>query len=60
MKRSIVPLLCCPICKGDLTLTVTDSDEQEIREGKLYCPICQVDYPVEEGIPDLLPRLPSE
>ncbi len=56
MKRSILPLLCCPVCKGDLTLTVTEGDDREIREGKLHCPACGVDYPVEDGIPDLLPR----
>lgn len=60
MKRSIVPLLCCPVCKGDLTLTVTDGDDREIREGKLHCLVCRVEYPVEDGIPDLLPPSPSE
>ncbi|NYT17374.1 MAG: Trm112 family protein [Methanomicrobiales archaeon] len=60
MKRSILPLLCCPVCKGDLIVTVTEGDEEVIREGILHCPICRVDYPVEDGIPDLLPRAPSE
>ncbi|NYT07024.1 MAG: Trm112 family protein [Methanomicrobiales archaeon] len=60
MKRSILPLLCCPVCKGDLTLTVTAGDDKEIREGKLHCPICRVNYPIEDGIPDLLPRQPPE
>lgn len=60
MKRSILPILCCPVCKGDLSLTVDDGDGQEVREGRLHCPVCRVDYPIEDGIPDLLPRKTSE
>ncbi|HOS82591.1 MAG TPA: methytransferase partner Trm112 [Methanolinea sp.] len=60
MKRSLLPILCCPVCKGDLTLRVTLEDEKEIIEGVLQCPACGVDYPIEEGIPDLLPREKSK
>jgi len=56
MRRQIIPLLCCPICKGDLSLTVVKEDETEILEGMLHCASCGVNYPIEEGIPDLLPR----
>ncbi len=60
MRRQIIPLLCCPVCKGDLDLTVKKEDEKEIVEGTLHCPVCQVDYPIDEGIPDLLPRTSLE
>jgi uncharacterized protein YbaR (Trm112 family) len=56
MRRRIIPLLCCPVCKGDLNLTVSEEDDTEIIEGVLYCPVCKVDYPINKGIPDLLPR----
>ncbi|MDI9633347.1 MAG: methytransferase partner Trm112 [Methanolinea sp.] len=56
MRRSLLPILCCPVCKGDLTLHVRVEDENEILEGVLHCPACSVDYPIEDGIPDLLPR----
>ncbi|NTU99547.1 MAG: Trm112 family protein [Methanoregulaceae archaeon] len=56
MRRQIIPLLCCPTCKGDLSLTVVREDETEILEGMLHCLSCKVKYPIEEGIPDLLPR----
>jgi len=56
MRRQIIPLLCCPICKGDLSLTVVREDETEILDGALHCAVCGVEYPIEEGIPDLLPR----
>jgi len=56
MKRSLMDILCCPVCKGDLALQVEKEDEKEVLEGKLYCAACNVDYPIHEGIPDLLPR----
>lgn len=51
MKRSPLPILCRPVCKGDLTLQVAVEDEKEILEGVLRCPACGVDYPIEDGIP---------
>ena len=56
MRRQILPLLCCPVCKGDLALTVEKEDDSEIITGTLHCSACRVDYPIDEGIPDLLPR----
>ncbi len=52
-------ILCCPVCKGDLTLTVETEDEHEILEGELLCSLCQVRYPIHEGIPNLLPQTPE-
>jgi uncharacterized protein len=60
MKRTLLEILCCPVCKGDLELTVDEEDETEIVKGTLHCNLCKVDYPVEEGIPDLLPRTPVQ
>lgn len=56
MKRSLLPLLCCPVCKGDLELRVILENDEEIIEGILKCGVCNVSYPIEDGIPDLLPR----
>ena len=56
MKRSLMDILCCPVCKGDLALRVGAEDEKEILEGGLYCAACKVDYPIHEGIPNLLPQ----
>jgi len=60
VKRSLLPILCCPVCREDLTLQVAVEDEKEILEGVLCCPACGVDYPIEDGIPDLLPRGKTE
>ncbi|HYA57906.1 MAG TPA: methytransferase partner Trm112 [Thermoplasmata archaeon] len=55
MKADLMEILCCPVCKGDLTLTVREKDREEILTGNLRCEKCRVDYPIDEGIPDLLP-----
>lgn len=56
MRRSLMDILCCPVCKGELTLTIENEDEKEILEGGLLCPACSVTYTIHEGIPNLLPR----
>lgn len=60
MRRDLVAILCCPVCKGALLLNVTEEDEEEVLEGLLRCETCRVDYPISEGIPDLLPRTSRE
>jgi uncharacterized protein YbaR (Trm112 family) len=52
-------ILCCPVCKGDLALEVKNENEKEILEGELLCAECGVNYPIHEGIPNLLPRTPQ-
>ncbi len=49
-------ILACPVCKSHpLELTVKKEDEKEILEGTLRCAKCNVDYPIEDGIPNMLP-----
>lgn len=55
MRPDLLEILCCPVCKGDLTLVVVRKDRDEILEGTLKCPTCPADYPIQDGIPDLLP-----
>ncbi|MFA5332557.1 MAG: methytransferase partner Trm112 [Methanoregula sp.] len=55
MKHKLMDILCCPVCKGDLVLHIDKEDEKEILEGTLHCAACGVDYPIHEGIPNLLP-----
>ena len=55
MRDDLMEVLCCPVCKGDLTLTVTRRSDAEILEGRLDCPKCPASYPIEDGIPNLLP-----
>jgi uncharacterized protein YbaR (Trm112 family) len=55
VKPDLMEILCCPVCKGDLTLTTTKTDGTEIVEGTLRCAKCALDFPIEDGIPNLLP-----
>ncbi len=55
MNPDLLEVLCCPLCKGDLTLEAKSKDGEEILTGTLTCPNCSVVYPIEDGIPNLLP-----
>jgi uncharacterized protein len=55
MKRDLLDILACPMCKGDLTLEISEEDEKEIITGKLCCQACGQCYPIEKTIPDLRP-----
>lgn len=55
MKKELMELLACPACKGALELSIDEEDDKEVIAGRLYCSKCSKDYPIKEGIPDLLP-----
>ena len=55
MKESLMDVLCCPLDKSDLDLEVDREDDEEILEGRLVCVDCGEAYPIEDGIPNLLP-----
>jgi uncharacterized protein YbaR (Trm112 family) len=55
MKRELIDILACPMCKGELELSVDEENETEIVAGSLYCPKCDVRYPIADTIPNLLP-----
>jgi uncharacterized protein len=55
MRPDLLEILRCPVCKGELTLKATKTDGTEVITGTLTCAACRVDYPIEDGIPDLLP-----
>ena len=55
MKRELMDILACPVCKGELELSVDEENEQEIVTGSLYCQKCDVHYSIVDTIPNLLP-----
>jgi uncharacterized protein YbaR (Trm112 family) len=59
MKRSLVDILVCPVCKGKLELQVEEEEKGEVIKGSLRCGKCDVIYPIKDGIPNLLPQNPS-
>ena len=55
MKKELMKILACPRCKGELKLEVMVEDGDEIISGRLDCAACKLSYPIEDGIPNLLP-----
>jgi len=56
MKRELMDILACPVCKGSpLELEVVEERNGEIVTGTIRCTRCQIDYPIEGSIPNMLP-----
>ncbi len=55
MRKELMEILVCPLCKGPLQLRVEGEDGLEIVKGSLYCPRCRETYPIEDSVPNLLP-----
>ena len=54
MKKDLMDILACPICKKSLTLTVEEENDREVVSGTLHCENCQETYPIDDSIPNLL------
>jgi uncharacterized protein len=46
IKKELLDILCCPKCKGDITLTTTGDG--------LVCDNCKLLYPIRDDIPIML------
>ena len=55
MKKQLMEILVCPVCKGELRLTIKEQNDQEIITGSLRCDRCSETYPIEDALPNLLP-----
>ncbi|RLT41909.1 MAG: Trm112 family protein [Chloroflexi bacterium] len=55
MRHDLMDILACPICKGALKLAATREDGGEVLDGTLSCATCAEEYPIVDGIPNLLP-----
>lgn len=55
MKERLMDILCCPVCRGGLSLNVSKKKGEDVVEGALVCKRCEHEYPISDGIPDLLP-----
>ncbi len=60
MRKKVLNVLCCPICKNTLELLGENIEEDEITEGSLECTHCHRSYQIIGGVPrmiiDLLDR----
>ncbi|HET7324742.1 MAG TPA: methytransferase partner Trm112 [Halococcus sp.] len=48
-------IIRCPMDKQELELESIQRTDDEVIEGRLVCTECGEEYPIEEGIPNLLP-----
>jgi uncharacterized protein YbaR (Trm112 family) len=55
MRKDLMDILACPMCKGELQLTIDSEADEEIITGSLFCAKCNERYPIDDGIPNLLP-----
>lgn len=55
MRKDLMDILACPVCKGPLELTVDKEEGEEVIDGSLFCKQCNERYPIEDRIPNLLP-----
>lgn len=55
MRREALNYLACPTCGGELTLRDEVREEKEhVMAGQLACVLCQVQFPIRDGVPVLL------
>lgn len=55
MRKDMMDILACPVCKSALTLTAEKEDGDEVVSGSLHCARCNETYPITDTIPNLLP-----
>lgn len=57
MRPDLMEILVCPLCKSRLELETRTEADGEVVEGQLTCTNaeCGERYPIEDGIPNLLP-----
>lgn len=51
MREELLQILLCPSCKGKLRYEPLENNP---RKGRLICSQCQIYYPVEDGLPNLV------
>ena len=55
MRKKLMEILACPICKHEeLELTIF-KEKDEIEAGIIFCPSCTRFYPIKNAIPHMLP-----
>jgi len=55
MKKDLMEILVCPVCKGTLKVDIAEEKEGEIIAGSLFCKKCNYTYHIKDAIPNLLP-----
>src|SRR5207244_3053971 len=45
MRKDLMEILACPMCKSELTLTIDEEKDDEVIRGTLFCAKCNEKYP---------------
>jgi SAM-dependent methyltransferase/uncharacterized protein YbaR (Trm112 family) len=56
VKTDVLPYLCCPACKADLSPVRDEMQGGQIARGALRCDGCATEYPIEHGVPSFVPQ----
>ncbi len=54
MKRELMEVLACPVCKTGLSLEVEEIEGDEVASGTLTCERLGEAYRIEDGVPVLV------
>lgn len=54
MRKDFLEYLCCPICNGELALTLSEETVSEVLFGEFKCKSCLRHYAINDGIPDFV------
>jgi uncharacterized protein YbaR (Trm112 family) len=55
MRKDLMDILACPMCKSELELKIVEEENDDVVNGSLTCAKCNEVYPIDDGIPNLLP-----
>lgn len=55
MKERHLPYLCCPTCRGDFDLEISERLGDDVVTGVLGCAACRTEYPIRRGVARILP-----
>lgn len=55
VRSNLTEILVCPLCKGQLSLVTFREEDGDIIEGRFDCEACNVSFPIDDGIPNMLP-----
>lgn len=55
MQLRLLEILVCPKCHGALPLVDERIEDDEVIDGQLACPRCELFYPITDGIPRFVP-----
>jgi len=53
--KKFLPILRCPYGHDTLDMSIIRGTKDAVIEGSLVCGTCQRVYPIQEGIPRMLP-----